>query len=104
MTPKLGQTYRTKSGRRVRIVAVDRVGPQPIVGLYAPAGSDRVEATAYYNANGTYLTQGGSDHDLLPQTRVGYVNLIHVFSSVQAARDDARGTMYNIVQVTYEDE
>lgn len=59
---KVGAKVVTRDGLAVRILAYDRIGDQPIVGLRADSASD--DAINSWNSDGTFLYNNPSDSDL----------------------------------------
>lgn len=68
---KVGDVYKTKAGGICRIIATDRKGFLPVVGLLS-YNSSSVEVTVYYSPNGTHdpVLPSSAETDLvLPSTR-----------------------------------
>lgn len=72
---KVGVTYPTQNGRSVRIIATDRLGEYPIVGLLSE--NNGFKSVQSWNAEGLYH-EAKPDHDLnliiQPERKSRWVN------------------------------
>ena len=67
---ELGKTYPDKSGNSVRIICVDKLGGDPIIGLFTDLGTECVRA---YQPNGSYCRMAHQFDLILPEDYSTYV-------------------------------
>ena len=78
-----GKPVCTRDGHKARIICFDRRGPYPIIALIDD-GDLEIELSFF--ANGSYMSESGSGHDLmmLPEKHEGWVNVYRDFNVVHA--------------------
>ena len=68
---ELGKTYPDKSGNSVRIICVDKLGDDPIIGLFTDLGTECVRT---YQPNGSYCSMAHQFDLILPEDYSTYVD------------------------------
>lgn len=110
MSIDFNKPVQTRDGRKVRILATDAVGGQPVIALVMDNQS--LEVVSRYSKDGSYLVSKPTGADLInvPERVERWVNVygpsagVGILNESRAGADEDAGSQRSaVIRITYED-